>query len=170
MEKSEYSKKRLGIVLFSVLILSYTYVCMTKYCFSAAMVFIVDEGYMTNFQTGLISSAFWMVYAISQLFGGAVADRWHPERLVTLGLVSAGAANVAVYLCYENYTLTLIIWMLNALLQFGVWPSVFKIISSMYSGRGLTNAMMVAGRDTMEEAKMTGITPDIFSFRGRLVD
>lgn len=124
--------------------LSYSYVCMSKYCFSSAMVFIVEEGYMTNFQTGLISSAFWLVYALSQLFGGTIADRWHPERLVTLGLISAGIANVAVYLCYENYTLTLVIWMLNALLQFGVWPSVFKIMLSMYSGRSLTNAMMIA--------------------------
>ena len=124
--------------------LSYAYVCMTKYCFSSAMVFIVSEGYMTNFQTGLISSAFWLVYAISQIFGGAIADRWHPEKLVTFGLAAAGVANVAVFLCYENYTLTLVIWMLNALCQFGVWPSVFKMISSMYSGNKLTNAMMIA--------------------------
>ena len=144
MIKSENSKKRISLVLFAVLMLSYSYVCMSKYCFSSAMVFIVEEGYMTNFQTGLISSAFWLVYALSQLFGGTIADRWHPERLVTLGLISAGIANVAVYLCYENYTLTLVIWMLNALLQFGVWPSVFKIMLSMYSGRSLTNAMMIA--------------------------
>jgi len=144
MNNSEYSRKRISLILFAVLMLSYAYVCMTKYCFSSAMVFIVEEGYMTNFQTGLISSAFWLVYAASQLFGGAIADRWHPERLITFGLVSAGVANVAVYLCYENYTLTLVIWMLNALCQFGVWPSVFKMISSMYSGRALTNAMMVA--------------------------
>ena len=144
MNRTEKSKKRISLVLFSVLILSYTYVCMTKYCFSSAMVFIEKEGYMTNFQTGLISSAFWLVYAISQLFGGTVADKWHPERLITFGLIAAGIANVAVYLCYENYTLTLVIWMLNALCQFGVWPAVFKLISTMYSGRQLSNAMMIA--------------------------
>ena len=108
------------------------------------MVFIVDEGYMTNFQTGLISSAFWLVYAISQLFGGLIADKWHPERLITFGLVCAGVANVVVFLCYENYVLTLVIWMLNGLCRFGVWPAVFKIISAMYSGNKLTRAMMMA--------------------------
>ena len=59
-------------------------------------------------------------------------------------MLQAGIANVAVYLCYENYTLTLVIWMLNALCQFGVWPAVFKLISTMYSGRQLSNAMMIA--------------------------
>lgn len=144
MDKFIISKKRISLVLFSVLILSYSYVCMTKYCFSSAMVFIVNEGYMTNFQTGLISSAFWLVYAVSQIFGGAIADRWHPERLITFGLVAAGIANAAVFLCYENYVLTLIVWMLNALCQFGVWPSVFRMILLMYSDDKLTNAMMVA--------------------------
>ena len=144
MKKIQNPNKQISLVLFSVLILSYTYVCMSKYCFSSAMAFIVDEGYMTKFQTGLITSAFWLVYAISQLFGGAIADRWHPEKLITFGLVSAGVVNVVIFFCYDNYVLTLVIWMLNALLQFGVWPSVFKIISTMYSGKGLTNAMMIA--------------------------
>ena len=144
MKKIQNPNKLISLILFSVLILSYTYVCMTKYCFSSAMAFIVDEGYMTKFQTGLITSAFWLVYAISQLFGGAIADRWHPEKLITFGLAAAGVVNVVIFFCYDNYTLTLVMWMLNALLQFGVWPSVFKIISTMYSGKGLTNAMMIA--------------------------
>ena len=137
MDKKNFSKKYVSLILFSVLMLSYTYVCMTKYCFSSAMVFIVDEGYMTNFQTGLIGSGFWLAYAIFQPFGGMMADRWHPERLITLGFVSAGIANVIIFNCYENYALTLTVWMLNAACQFGVWPSVFKIISSMYSGKEL---------------------------------
>ena len=49
------------------------------------MVFIVDEGYMTNFETGMISASFWMVYGIMQIFGGMVADRWHPERSDVMG-------------------------------------------------------------------------------------
>lgn len=144
MKISKNPKKSLTLIIFAAMMLSYAYVCMTKYCFSSAMVFIVEEGIMTNFQTGLISSAFWLVYAVTQLFGGMIADRWHPERLITVGLLAAGVANVAIYFCYENYILTLAIWMLNAFFQFGVWPSVFKMISSMYSGRALTNAMMVA--------------------------
>ena len=144
MKIKEFFQKHVGLILFSTLITSYAFVCMTKYCFASAMVFIVDEGYMTSFQTGLITAAFWLVYAVTQLFGGFIADKWHPEWLITLGLITAGISNVLVYLFYDNYILTLIIWMLNAFFQFGVWPSVFRIISAMYSGNKLTTAMMIA--------------------------
>ena len=99
---------------------------------------------MTNFQTGLLNSAFWLVYAVFQIIGGIVADRWHPEKLVLIGIISATVANGLIYFCYENYILTLVIWMLNAVFQFGVWPSVFRMLSAMFSGTRLTVAMMIA--------------------------
>ena len=98
MKIKVFFQKHVGLILFSVMIMSYAFVCMTKYCFASAMVFIVDEGYMTNFETGMISAAFWMVYGIMQIFGGMVADRWHPERLITVGLLGAGISNLAIYL------------------------------------------------------------------------
>jgi sugar phosphate permease len=95
------------------------------------MVFIVDEGYMTKFETGTISAAFWAVYAVTQLFGGVLADKFKPENLITIGLLGSGVINLAIFFCYENYLLTIILWSLNAALQIGGWPASFKIISSM---------------------------------------
>ncbi len=116
---------------------------MTKYCFSSAMVFIVDEGYMTKFETGTITAVFWAVYAVMQLVGGAVADKWHPERLITVGMFGAGLANLGVYLWYDNYVLTIIIWSLNAALQFAVWPAMFKMISTMISPEYRSSGMVI---------------------------
>lgn len=110
---------------------SYGFLCMTKYCFSSAMVFIVDEGYMTKFETGVIAAAFWAMYAIAQLFGGALADRLKPENLITIALFGSGIINLAIYFCYESYVLTIVLWSLNALVQIGGWPASFKIISTM---------------------------------------
>lgn len=94
------------------------------------MVFIVDEGYMTKFQTGVISGCFYIVYAIMQIFGGVVVDKWHPERFITIGMLGAALANIGVYFFYTNYALTLIIWALNAIVQFAIWPATFKLIST----------------------------------------
>ena len=95
------------------------------------MVYIVDEGFMTAFQTGAITSAYWLAYAVTQIIGGVVSDKWHPEHLITVGILGSGIANLLVFFFYENYTATLIIWIFNAIVQFGVWPAAFKMISTM---------------------------------------
>ena len=148
MTEVQISKKRIGLLVATMVMACFTVICMTKYCFSSAMVFIVDEGYMSNFQTGLISSAYWLVYAVFQFIGGVIADKWHPEKLIMIGLLSASVASGLIYFCYTNYVLTLVIWMLNAMLQFGVWPSVFRILSAIFKGKALSVAMMIAALGT----------------------
>ena len=126
-----FKDKRASLLVLSMLMTSYGFLCMTKYCFSAAMVFIVDEGYMTKFETGMIAAAFWAMYAATQLFGGVFADKFKPENLITVALLGSGVINLAIFFCYDNYTLTIILWSLNAALQIGGWPASFKIVSSM---------------------------------------
>ena len=122
---------KISVLLFCTLIASYSFICMTKNCFSAAMVFIVDEQYMTKFETGAISAVFYIVYAALQIVGGMVTDKWHPERFIIIGFIGGGIANLLVYFFYKYYVAVLIIWALNAVVQFGVWPATFKLITTL---------------------------------------
>ena len=124
------ANKRASILLLCALILSYTFMNMTRNCFSSAMVFIVEEGTMTKSQTGSIVAVFYLVYAFAQLVGGVITDKCSPEHLITLGYVGAGICNLAVYF-NQNFTFVMVIWVLNALVQFAVWPAVFKVSSAM---------------------------------------
>ena len=139
-----FKDKRVSLAVAVIIITAYALICMTKFCFSSAMVFIVDEGYMTKFQTGTIVSAFWVVYALMQIAGGVLSDRFKPRTLITVGLVGAGVANLAVYYLYNNYILTIIIWSLNAALQFAVWPATFKIISTALAPEHRSKGMVIA--------------------------
>ena len=130
MRTKTLTNKRASILLLCALILSYTFMNMTRNCFSSAMVFIVAEGTMTKSQTGTIVAVFYLVYAFSQLLGGIITDKCSPEHLITLGYVGAGLCNLAVYF-NQNFTFVLLIWVLNALLQFAIWPAVFKVSSTM---------------------------------------
>ena len=103
MTKLVFKDRGTSLLVLSMIVVLYAFICMTKYTFSSAMVYIVDEGYMTKFQTGVIVSAFWASYAITQVFGGFAADRWNPKGLITIGLVGSALANLAVYFCYDNY-------------------------------------------------------------------
>ncbi len=120
---------KLSAILFVVMFAFYSLIYMTKNCYNAAMAAIVAEGIMTKSQTGLINAAFFLVYAPLQIVGGIAADRYSPHKLIAIGTFGAGIANLLIYFT-QNYVAMIIIWSLNAAVQFGVWPAVFKIIST----------------------------------------
>ncbi len=134
MINSHFSNKMVSRRFFWFIWVLYTLVYMTKNCFSAAMASIVFEGVMTKSQTGLIIAAFYLVYAPLQIFGGVFADKFDPEKLIGISLLGSACANLIIFL-NQNYYVVLIVWTLNAVVQFALWPSVFKIISSqLFSG------------------------------------
>ncbi len=129
MNHVHFENKSVSRHFFWFLWLIYAVVYMTKNCFSSAMAAIVYEGAMTKSQTGLITAAFYLVYTPLQIVGGIFADRYDPEKLIKIGLTGSGFANLVIFF-NQNYYVVLITWIFNAIVQFAVWPSVFKIISS----------------------------------------
>ncbi|MBE6650827.1 MAG: MFS transporter [Ruminococcaceae bacterium] len=114
---------------FVFLWIMYALVYMTKNCFSSAMASIVAEGVFTKSQVGLITSLFYLVYAPFQIFGGFVADKKSPEMLIKIGLIGGGISNLVIFF-NQNYYVILVSWVFNGIVQFALWPSVFKIVSS----------------------------------------
>lgn len=132
MQTKYLANKQISIIFFAFVWILYSTVYMTKNCYSAAMADIVNEGIMTKTQTGIINAVFYLVYAPLQIVGGKFADRFRPEKLIMLGLIGSSIANIVVFL-NQNYFVMLGVWGFNAAVQFGVWPSVFKIISTKLS-------------------------------------
>ncbi len=115
--------------LLVLLFLVYTVIYISKSMFSSAMASIVEAGDMTKSQTGAISAVFWIVYAILQIPGGLAADRYKPSHLIMLALVGAAIANVVIYF-NQQYEVIMITWACNAAVQFGIWPGIFKIMTT----------------------------------------
>lgn len=124
LENKSVSKK-----FFWTLWLMYAVVYMTKSCYSAAMASIVHEGVLTKSQTGFITAAFYFVYAPLQILGGVFADKYNPEKMIKIGLIGSGIANLTIFF-NQNYYVMLFAWVFNAVIQFALWPALFKIISS----------------------------------------
>lgn len=129
MNRVHFENNRVSRNFFWFIWFVYVMVYISKNCFSSAMAVIVSEGVMTKSQTGLITALFYIVYAPLQVFGGLFADRYDPEKLIKIGLLGGAVANLIIYF-NQNYYLVLIVWVLNAIVQFAIWPSVFKIASS----------------------------------------
>ena len=136
----------------------YALVYMTKNCFSSAMASIVAEGVFTKSEVGLITSLFYLVYAPFQIFGGFVADKKSPEMLIKIGLIGGGISNLVIFF-NQNYYVILVSWVFNGIVQFALWPSVFKIVSSQLvrSDRGnnvflITLAVKVQNKGKQKES------------------
>ena len=128
--KTKYIAGKAGsIVLFLTTAIMYIAIYLTKNMFSSAMAVIVEDGVMTKAQTGAIGAAFWMVYALLQLLGGPVFDRVSPSVLICIGIAGGALSNLVIYLNH-TYIVVMLAWMFNAFVQAGVWPAVFRIIST----------------------------------------
>lgn len=130
MVKKYIHDSRKSVFFFCVIFMLYSLIYMTKNCYSAAMASIVAEGIMTKSQTGTIAAAFYLFYAPFQIIGGLAADRFSPQKLFLFGTIGAAVCNFLVYFFSGNYVAMLIIWSINAIVQFGVYPSVFKIAAA----------------------------------------
>ncbi len=127
--KNKYiTEERSSLILCVIVFAMYSMVYMSKNCFAAAIAAIVNEGFMTKSQTGLIIAMFWFFYAIFQVPGGIISNKFKPELLVFIGVAGSAVVNLSLYF-FHNYYAMMIIWSLNAVIQFGVWPSTFKILS-----------------------------------------
>ena len=122
--------KKVSMHFFWFIWIIYAVISMTKNCFSAALADIVADGIMDLTQTELITSMFYVVYTPMQIVGGIMSDRYSPERLLKIGLIGGAVANAVIFFFSGNYTVMMVTWLANAAIQFGVWPSIFKIISS----------------------------------------
>ena len=140
MKNKYMENERLSLVLFFTVAVVYAVIYMTKNCYSAAMVHLVNENVLTKSQTGTINSVFYLVYAPFQIIGGLAADKYSPYKLIAIGILGAAISNLLI-LFVQNYYLILIIWAFNGAIQFGVWPGVFKIVSQSLAPTHRHNAV-----------------------------
>ncbi len=122
--------KRLSRNFFWFLWILYAIVYISKSNFNGALASIVSEGIMTKSQTGFIIAMFYFVYAPFQIIGGMLVDKRSPELMIKIGLIGAIIANIFIYFFSNNYYVMLGAWTFNGIIQFGIWPGIFKIISS----------------------------------------
>ncbi|MBR5460318.1 MAG: MFS transporter [Clostridia bacterium] len=121
--------KGISRTFFWFLWVMYAVVSMTKNCYNSSLASIVADGVLTKSQTGAITALFYLAYTPLQVVGGTCADKYSPEKLIKIGLIGATVSNTVIFFC-QNYYVMLASWVFNGIIQFGIWPSIFKIVSS----------------------------------------
>lgn len=124
-----FENKRVSRCYFFFIFMMYALVYMTKNCFNGALADIKASGVMSPSAAGFIVAMFYIVYTPLQIVGGMVTDRVSPELLIKIGIGGAAVANAIIFFNH-NYYVMLVTWTLNAMVQFALWPAVYKIVSS----------------------------------------
>ena len=120
--------KRVSQILIIVSFLTYTIIGLTRNAYSAAIVGIINEGYFSKSDAGIIATSFSITYCISQIVGSYYVDRVSPFKIIVLGSVVTIFANVAMSLSPTYWTI-FIARGVCGIAQFGVWPALLRILS-----------------------------------------
>ncbi|MCE7872842.1 MFS transporter [bacterium CPR1] len=81
---------------------------------------------------GIILTVHGLVYGVSKLFNGMIADRTNPRILMSIGILCSGVACFTFGLCH-TLTALVVVWALNAWFQGMGFPPVARILSHWFS-------------------------------------
>ena len=116
--------------LFLICWLVYSCAYIARVNYSTAIDGMKVMGVIDENIAGLISSVYFVVYALGQVFNGIVADKKSPFVMVIIGLSIVALSNAAMVLVYSPSWLLVLWWALNGLGQSMLWSPVFFIISN----------------------------------------
>lgn len=120
----EKASSRLFVILFIVFMLN----CFGKMAFSAVTACLVSENIMTRTQAGTIGAFFWIAYAVGQIIGSWAIKKYSPVSLIFWGLFSTSVLTFIMPFG-RSYTYMFIVWSLNGIVQFGIYPAILLLIS-----------------------------------------
>ena len=128
MFSAETKEQKMSRTLFVVCWIVYAIVCMTKNAYSASMVSIIGEGFLTKSLAGTVNASYYVFYGGAQLLLVKLVDKISPVKLINMSLFGALISMVG-FAVADNFYVMLILWSITGLLQFAIWPAVIRIMS-----------------------------------------
>ena len=102
--------------------------------------FIRDEFALDYTRAGLVISAFGVVYGVSQLPAGWLADRIGPRMLITISICGVAVTGILVGLS-QNYAMLLICLVVMGVLGGGYHPASTTMISALIKPKNMGRAL-----------------------------
>lgn len=118
--------------IFALSWLAYAAFYFPRSAFSAAKVGILDEGFLTRSNLGLLDSAYLAAYAVGQFVWGAVAQRYGTRVVVAGGMVMAGLAAIFMGIAPAVW-LFVPLMILQGLSQSTGWSALSQNIASFFT-------------------------------------
>lgn len=99
---------RNAVLLGTLCSVSYLAVYLARNVLSAVSPQMTQSGNFTNEQIGLLSSVYFVAYAVGQLINGIIGDKLKAKYMLSLGLLFAGISSVVFTICSATWTVAYI--------------------------------------------------------------
>lgn len=117
--------------IFFVLWLTYASFYLGRVNLSVALPGLMEQGDWTRAQVGLISTAFFWMYALGQLVNGLLGDRMSARAMVTVGLAASAGANL-LFGTGSGLPLLIALWAVNGYVQALGWGPIVKTLAHWF--------------------------------------
>lgn len=117
--------------IFAVTWLAYAGFYLCRKNFSVMMPFLQDQAGISKMRLADILFAYSLCYSAGQFIMGSLADRFSPRLVVGAGMITASAANIAMF-ASPTYALLLLMGMVNGLAQSTGWPGLLKTMAMWF--------------------------------------
>jgi len=134
METSKKSLQRTGV--FWAVTIGYGLFYVTRLSMNVLKKSIVDDGFLSESQLGMIGSALFFSYAIGKLVNGFLADRLNIRYFMSFSLLICAVANIFLGL-QTTFWLFLGLWAINGWFQSAGAPSSIIALKRWYDEKGL---------------------------------
>ena len=129
-------KKTKNLLLFLAWIVYFAgYLARLNY--GAAMAEIINKEMISKSMAGLISTGAFISYAIGQIIGGILGDKFRPNFVMLGGLLCTGICNLLMAF-FHSATAHFIIWCVNGHAQAMLWPPMLRIFAECYTKEDLS--------------------------------
>lgn len=121
-----------GRFLFAICLILYSVVYIGRMNLSAAITEMTTTGILEKDSAGLISTSFFVVYAVGQLINGVLSDRVSPFLLIGVSLGGSALANLGMFFAVcasAPLWCCLVIWAINGYAQSAVYPTLIRLAS-----------------------------------------
>ena len=118
-------------LVFWVCYAAYTAIYLSRVNLTMAAPALKETAVLDAAQIGVLGGVFSVIYAFGRMFNGWLSDRTSPRRMIPVGLLLCGAANLLIGLL-PPYPAFLLLWGVNAYAQSMLWSSNLRILAALH--------------------------------------
>ena len=118
---------------------AYIFAYFSRLNITAALPSITSSLNLTSMQTGIITGAFFWVYACGQLINGFLGDKLRPHLMLTTGLVGTAVCNFLFQL-QTSFLPLAIIWAVNGYFQSMMWGPIIRSLTNWSNAKQMVTA------------------------------
>ena len=124
--KNQISKNARLITVMCTVVYFASYIMRIN--FAAMLVKVGSDMNVPKTDLAIIVTALTVTYGAGQVISGLLGDRLPATRMITAGLLLAGACNCAMFFSHSIPVMT-VIWGINGAAHSMLWPPIVKIMS-----------------------------------------